>query len=173
MYWSIKLCDFRGGKWALFSARVWASLFFGFSIAHAAEFQGAWFEVWYPDGWAAVPSLASESRSAGVDSVFLRSPDGEVEFYIFAPQWSGEPRDIALDPATEHLDSSEISESASKSIRWYTISAMNGAYTRSYQDTKGESTRSVVGIKYRSDDAYRKHLSAYLQFKKSLRQFAD
>jgi hypothetical protein len=159
--------------WALLSMIVIASFWHDVPFAHAASFKGAWFDVTYPEGWVVVPSLPSEGRPGGFDSVFLRSPDGAVEFYVFAPQWSGAPRDIQLDPATERLESSQISESAGRKITWYTISAKNGAYTRSYQDTKGDSTRSVVGIKYLSEDAYRRHRSAYLKFKGSLRQFAD
>lgn len=162
-----------GAHLRLFSMIALASLWCGLPIAHAAKFKGAWFEVDYPDRWAVVPSLPSKSRPGGVDSVFFRSPDSAVEFYVFAPQWSGEAQDIVLDRATERLDSSKTSESGGKSVRWYTISARNGAYTRSYEDTKGGSTRVVVGIKYRSEDAYREYRSAYLQFKKSLRQFAD
>ena len=162
-----------GKSVALSSVLLFIVLWSGVPRLHAAEFKGAWFAVWYPDGWAAVPSLASESHPGGVDSVFLRSPDGTVEFYVFSPLWSGEPRDISLDPATERLDSSKISESGGKRIKWYTISARSGAYTRSYQDTKRGSTRTVVGVKYHSKDAYEKHRSAYLQFKKSLRQLAD
>ena len=70
-------------------------------LASADEYVGAWFKVWYPDSFEVIPSMASTTAGKGVDSAFFRSPDGQVEFYIFSPQWSGEPNDIAIHPSRD------------------------------------------------------------------------
>jgi len=68
-------------------------------------FEGAWFQVAYPADFTVRPSLESSSAE-GYDSAFFDSPDGEVTFYVFSPQWGGEPSDIALDPDTEAMQDS-------------------------------------------------------------------
>lgn len=145
------------------------------SATHAATFTGAWFQVWYPDNFTAVPSLPSGTAQDGFDSAFFHSPDAQVEFYIFSPQWSGEPSDIALDPSRETLRAKETKPSGNGQVTWTTIDAKDGSYARSYQDTvsSGGSVRWVVGIKYASQAAFDRYRSDYLKFKGSLQQYAD
>jgi hypothetical protein len=80
-------------------------------------FEGAWFQVAYPADFVAVPSLPS-ATAEGYDSAFFRSPDGAVEFYVFAPQWGGQPEDIALDPGREELVLTSINQRAMLD-RWH------------------------------------------------------
>jgi hypothetical protein len=143
--------------------------------ADGAAFKGAWFEVWVPPTFAAIPSMKSSSSAEGVDSAFFRSPDRQVELYVFSPQWNGEPQDIALNRATERLASSETKSYGKKTVRFFTIQSKDGTYTRSYQDTHSpeDNTRFVVGIKYADRSAYDRYKDVYLKFKASLRQFAD
>lgn len=137
-------------------------------------YRGAWFQVWSPPGFQIAPSLKSSTAMEGYDSVFFRSPDGQVEFYVYSPQWSGEPVDIGLG-AGEKQTSSETKASAANVVTWYSIEARDGSYVRSYQDTRSSdgSTRWVVGIKYGNKAAFEAHQQDYLRFKKSLVQFAD
>ena len=141
----------------------------------AGEYTGAWFKVWYPDTFEVIPSMASTTVQKGVDSAFFRSPDRQVEFYVFSPQWSGDPSDIALDPSQETLRTKETKRSGDKQISWLTIDARDGSYSRSYQDTVSNngSVRWVVGIKYKNQAAYNRYKRSYLRFKSSLEQFAD
>ncbi|EIC19833.1 hypothetical protein [Thiorhodovibrio frisius] len=145
------------------------------STTQAASYTGAWFKVWYPDSFRAVPSIPSRTSGDGVDSAFFRSPDGQVEFYIFSPQWNGEPSDIAIDPARETVRAKETKPSGDGQVTWITLDANDGSYARSYQDTvsNGGSVRWVVGIKYSSQAAYNRYKSSYLKFKRSLEQYAD
>jgi hypothetical protein len=145
------------------------------SISLGANFQGAWFKIWYPDNFLAIPSLPSTTTDMGVDSAFFRSPNGQVEFYIFSPQWNGEPSDIALDSSREKLRAKETKRSGNSQVTWITIEANDGSYARSYQDTisGGGSVRWVVGIKYASQAEYNRHKKDYLRFKSSLEQYAD
>jgi hypothetical protein len=127
--------------------------------ASAGQYAGAWFQVWYPDNFEVTPSMASTTADKGVDSAFFRSPDGQVEFYIFSPQWSGEPSDIAIHPSREILRSKDTKHSEDKRVTWLTIDAIDGSYSRSYQDTVSNngSVRWVVGIKYRNQAIYNRY----------------
>jgi hypothetical protein len=137
-------------------------------------FQGAWFEISYPAGFTPVPSLAS-STAEGYDSAVFTAPDGSVSFYVYAPQWGGEPADIALDPVRETLVADNRAVQNDREIRRLTICAKDGSYCRSYRDTRDQqgSVRTVVGITYRDEEARRRHLQDYLRFRNSLQQFAD
>ncbi len=138
-------------------------------------FKGAWFEVKYPSGFSVRRSLQRASSTDSCDSAFFKSPDGAVEFYVFSPQWNGNPTDIAINPQTEKY----IAQSAGtvKGIRTIrvTIKAKNGSYLRSFVDVenKTENTRLVFGIKYKTQKAYAKCKSDYIKFKGSLTQYGD
>jgi hypothetical protein len=137
-------------------------------------FEGAWFQVAYPADFVAVPSLPS-ATAEGYDSAFFKSPDGAVEFYVFAPQWGGQPEDIALDPGREELVAERTVEGPGRTVTWRTIAAKDGSYERAYQitrDTAGPSL-SVVGIKYRDPTALSAHRTAYARFKQSLELWAE
>jgi len=137
-------------------------------------FQGAWFKITYPAGFTPAPSLAS-STAEGYDSAAFISPDGSVSFYVYAPQWGGEPTDIALDPLRETLVSEKRAVQDDREIQWLTICAKDGGYCRSYQDTRAHqgSVRTILGITYRDEEARRRYLQDYLRFRNSLEQFAD
>ena len=145
-------------------------------FSHSGEqvFQGAWFEITYPAGFTAVPSLAS-STAEGYDSVVFISPDGRVSFYVFAPQWGGEPSDIALDPQRELLVNEKRTEQNGRIIYWFTICSKKGDYCRAYQDTMAQqgSVRTILGFKYRDEAARNQYRHEYLKFRDSLQLFAD
>jgi hypothetical protein len=137
-------------------------------------FEGAWFQVAYPADFVAVPSLPS-ATAEGYDSAFFKSPDGAVEFYVFAPQWGGQPEDIALDPGREELVAERTVEGRGRTVTWRTIASKDGSYERAYQitrDTAGPSL-SAVGIKYRDPTALSAHRTAYARFKQSLELWAE
>ena len=144
------------------------------NAAAIATFSGAWFEIDAPADFTVRPSLPSTSAD-GFDSAFFASPDGNVEFYVHAPQWGGEPTDIAIDPTTETLSDEKVVTDGPITRRWYTISADDGSYSRSYlttTDARGPTERTV-GIRYRSIEDLRANTAAYTAFRDSLRQFAD
>ena len=98
-----------------------------------------------------------------------------MSFYVYAPQWGGEPTDITLDPQREALFSEKRTAQSDQEIRWSTICAKNGDYCRAYQETMTHqgSIRTTLGIKYRDEEARQHYLQDYLNFRHSLRQFAD
>lgn len=143
--------------------------------AESQTFRGAWFQVWVPPGFEVVPSLQSPSFVGRYDSAFFRSHDGEVEFYVYSPQWSGEPTDIAVNDATERKVTTKSATSKVSVVTWFTVEARDGSYVRTYQDTRSidGSTRSVVGLKYATNPGREAYKTDYSRFKGSLRQFAD
>jgi len=137
-------------------------------------YKGAWFEIKYPATFQVRPSQPGSS-AGGYDSVFFTAPDGSVEFYVFSPQWNGQPNDIELNARSEVQVSQNTEHRGSLVVRRKTIKAKDNSYTRSFEDTEDSATntRKVFGIKYRNQDAYSRYRQTYLTFKKSLTQFAD
>ena len=154
--------------------------------ARYMKYKGAWFDIDYPIGWKVMSYGRSASSTRGSDSVRFTSPDGSAEFYVFSPQWNGNPKEIALDPIREevvfhHVEhasrgkmtgDSYISKTAAN---WYTVRAKDHSYERSWVDVedKNLNVRHVFGIKYRNGQIYRKYQAQYAHFRKSLEQFSD
>lgn len=137
-------------------------------------YKGAWFQIKYPSNFKVRPSLRSSSGQ-GYDSVFFSSPDGSVEFYVFSPQWNGQPSDIEMNSQSEVQVSQNTEKRAGRIVRRMTIRARDNSYLRSFEDTEDTTTntRKVFGIKYRNEAAYSRYRQSYLTFKQSLTQFAD
>ena len=137
-------------------------------------YKGAWFEVRYPSSFRVRASQQGSTPSV-YDSAFFAAPDGSVEFYIFSPQWNGDPADIAINSRSETMVAQNTDKSGTKVIRRATIRAKDGSYTRSFEEVEdtGNNTRRVFGIKYVNEAAYNRYRQNYLTFKQSLRQFAD
>ncbi len=144
------------------------------SLAHAEDFkkyEGAWFDIKYPASFTVKPQQESAS-GPGVDAVSFLSPDGLVEFYVYSPQWSGEPRWIHRRPG--EVQTSYSRETARSRTIIY-VTRQGPDYTRSYADYSDAmcGTRWVFGYKYKNQAAYSKYRSRYLTFKQSLQQYAD
>ena len=140
-----------------------------------STYQGAWFNIQYPSNFTVRPSLQSRSN-ADYDSAFFASPDGKVKFYIFSPQWNGDPSsDIAIIPEIEQYEAQQHEIKQAETIRRITIRAKNGSYTRSYVDIENHqtNTRVVFGITYQNQTSYDRYKSDYLKFKQSLIQYSD
>lgn len=153
---------------------VMATMLFLQMSAQTKTYRGAWFEVKYPKNFVAKGSIPSATSGKGFDSAFFTSPDGQVEFYIYSPQWNGKPTDIAL-KSNEKKGKEQVVKNKNQVITYWTITAKNGSYTRSYQETRDElqNTSWVVGIKYKNQKAYNRYKKQYIAFKSSLEQFAD
>ena len=113
--------------------------------------------------------MKSRTSIKGCDSAFFISPDGLVEFYVFSPQWNGEPSDISINTETENLISEKTDKQGGKTVRWLTIGARDKRYLRSYVDreNKTQNTRFVTGINYPDQDVYNSYREMYLKFVKS------
>lgn len=137
-------------------------------------FKGAWFDIKYPSAFKVKPSLKSATNTNGYESAFFESPDRLVEFYVFSPQWRGEATDIEL-KTSEKITGDKTETTGNTTIRWWTIAAKNGSYTRSYQEKTDNisNTNWIIGIKYKNQAAFNKYKKQYLAFKSSLVQYAD
>lgn len=150
-----------------------------------AKYHGAWFDIDYPVGWKATPFSRSATSTTGSNSARFTSPNGSVEFYVFSPQWNGNPKEIALDPKRETLVSHRVVRTSRVKItggylynnvaNWYTARAKDHSYERSWVDVEdqGLNVRHVFGIKYRHQAGYQKYRPQYSHFCNSLEQFSD
>jgi len=153
------------------------------------DFKGAWFKISYPASFV--------SKAEGADEASFTSPDGSVQFYVYSPQWSGNPvsylqalptETVESDTSTPDITSSTNSYGTTynkKVIRYVTLAAKDGSYRRSFVSTTAgyvttpdsndyaSKTHTVFGIKYQNQATYDKYLAQYLAFKKSLVQYAD
>jgi hypothetical protein len=154
--------------------------------SHFVKFHGAWFDIDYPAGWKATPIGRSISSTTGSDSARFTSPGGSAEFYVFSPQWNGNPAEINLDPRREVLVSSRTQSASRGKMRgggyisntiahWYTARAKDHSYERAWVDVEdtGLNVRHIFGIKYRSQADYQEYKAQYAHFCKSLIQFGD
>ena len=142
--------------------------------AQTKTFRGAWFTVEYPANFTAEGSLpsATSGEDEAFDSATFTSPDGSVTFYVYSPQWSGDPTDIELSE-NEREGQRKVTRGKRQTVTYWTIGAKDGSYTRSYQEVREDETMHVLGIHYTTQQAYNKYKKQYLQFKASLEQFAD
>lgn len=138
------------------------------------KYKGAWFEIQYPKNFTVKNSQKSSTRVDGFDSALFSSPDGKVQFYVFSPQWSGEPKDIALKSSETQTPPTTQTENGLEIKRW-TITAKNGSYARSYESSSETDSKinKVFGIHYSTEKDLAEYRTQYLHFKNSLEQFAD
>jgi hypothetical protein len=143
-------------------------------------YKGAWFEIEYPSGFKVKPAQKSATSTIGYDSVYFISPDNNVVFYVFSPQWQGKARetDIEINPNSEELIEQNVTKEQDqvgkfKTIRTFTVKAKDNSYVRAIRDETTDTTRLVFGIKYKSKEFYNEYYNDYLLFKKSLRQLSD
>src|SRR3989344_200202 len=159
------------------------------TVIGTKDYKGAWFKITYPASFV--------SKAEGADEASFTSPDGSVQFYVYSPQWSGNPvsylqalptETVESDTSTPDITSSTNSYGTTynkKVIRYVTLAAKDGSYRRSFVSTTAgyvitpdsndysSKTHTVFGIKYQNQAVYDKYLNDYLAFKKSLVQYAD
>ncbi len=146
---------------------------------------GNWFEISYPADFSSNPSGPIEVWEGieyiETDEATFVSENGEVEFFVFSPQWSGEPKDYLIAKENEEILDEKIEEKSSESYSKTKLEIIfkdkADAYTRKAESTReflGDSELHLVfGIKYKNTEVYDKYQKAYEDFKTSLIQFAD
>ncbi|MFM2337503.1 MAG: hypothetical protein RL115_696 [Bacteroidota bacterium] len=148
-------------------------------VSQTKTYNGAWFDIKYPSTFTARSGEKSATLSTEFESAFFLSPDKQVEFYVYSPQWNGEPSDIDVTKTEKKAATStkkrveitgdEIEEN------WWTITANDKSYVRSYYQYINNTlnTTKIFGIKYKNQKALDKYKKQYADFKKSLIQYAD
>jgi hypothetical protein len=139
------------------------------SQAQTKKFTGNFFEIRYPASF----KMKDCPVPAQCDAVSFLSPDKTVAFFIFSPQWNGDPGMEAT--SSEKEDNRKVTEKNGVTITEVTLSAKNGSYSRSFIDYENKelNTRHTFCVKYKNMSAYNKYKKQYLAFKASLVQFAD
>lgn len=131
-------------------------------------YKGEWFDVRYPADFTVV-------GTGEEDGVSFRSPDREVEFYVFSPLWNGTSAVAQQHDVNEDVETMTQERSGSALIRRFTYLAKDGSYRRSFEDTEDttHNTRHIFGVRYRSLNALARYRADYMTFKKSLQQYSD
>lgn len=154
-------------------------------------YKGDWFDISYPKDFTASPTTPQRVYNGitqvDTDEARFLSPDKSVEFFVYSPQWYGEPKEYTNVAPTEKIISEKIEETKASErpgqygdtlMRWVTIEANDGSYSRSFVSIQqqlgtGSELHHVFGIKYKNKAAYDTYKNAYVAFKASLKQYAD
>ena len=146
---------------------------------------GGFFRVEYPADFTAYPPNRKENMT---DEATFVSPDGEVEFYIYSPQWNGKPRYLnKRENEIVEANKRKIVSSRDKigytHLTWRTYVDKHGRYNRAFlmrktncpsSNTEDDCTNiTVFGIKFKNKASYNRYKKVYIKFKKSLEQYAD
>ncbi len=158
-------------------------------VTSTKDYTGEWFKVSYPANFSA--------KKEGPDEASFTSPQGDVHFYVYSPQWSGDPVSYLNALPTEKVESDTSTPTITpftnqygttydkKITRYITFVAKDGSYKRSLvsitagsvtspdSEDYASKTHMVFGIKYKDQVTYDTYLNQYLAFKKSLVQYAD
>jgi len=137
-------------------------------------YNGAWFSINYPSNFQARGSMRSSISPDNYESATFTSPDNTVQFYVFSPQWRADATDIGVSPG-ESMGSTKTENNADGQIKWWTITANDGSYSRSYMEriNSTENTNLIFGIRYTSASALDSYKQFYEAFKASLKQYSD
>jgi hypothetical protein len=143
-------------------------------------FKGEWFKIDYPRGFGVHPAgpseVFNEYEFIATDEASFTSPDEEVQFFVYSPQWGGEPEKY-LNPIKKEIVG-EVKDAfdeidSTRTYRWVTLEDKNVKYTRSIYSKKTETTHLIFSIKYKDQETYDEYKDQYSAFKKSLEQYAD
>jgi hypothetical protein len=148
-----------------------------------AEYHGSYFDITYPATFTARPAFPTGERDGVLlvvtDEAYFTSPDKTVEFFVYSPQWGGEPENYLIEGDNESFlsESEDPSATTDTVVFRATVKANDGSYFRSWESTRNQlgdtQLHKVFGIKYKDQAAYNKYQADYLAFKKSLVQSAD
>jgi hypothetical protein len=153
-------------------------------------YRGSWFKIEYPKEFIANPVSPIDSyrdysgKENGIkyiqtDEARFTSPDKAIEFFVFSPQWAGDPINYLTISDSEELVSEKTDESSTnlgkETTKWVTIKSKDNSYYRSYISIKTQdgATHHVFGIKYKDNATYEQYKDSYILLKNSLIQYAD
>lgn len=147
----------------------------------APKYTGNWFEINYPKDFAPSPTeplqVWEDISYIETDEAYFLSPDQSVEFFVYSPQWDGEPKDYLMAKENEEIFSEEKTEEENIVKTETIFKEKNAEYFRkalSTRETLGDTKLHwVFGIKYVNEDALANYEEDFNKFKESLVQFAD
>ncbi len=138
------------------------------------DYQGQWFGVEYPVSFTSRPQGPKDEKGRIVtDEAYFMSTDGKVELYVYAPLEEG------TSGYTKVLESEEIVNSVEEKLgaNTYvelTIQSKDKAYSRTFMAIKSPTVdgamQSVLGMTYKTQDAYKQYKDVYERFGSSLKR---
>ena len=134
-------------------------------------YNGAWFDVRVPEGFTEQPSLLSTSND-GYDSVWLKSPDGDFELYIYAPQWTGEPSDV-LDDHQILSTKKDIQKNEHATITVREITYKNEHFGKFTSNNSNHNTHLTTGYRHSKRALSESQNLIHRCFLQSIQQYAD
>lgn len=147
------------------------------------RYRGNWFDIDVPAGFIARPTdaIVPEESVYNTDEAYFTAPDGNIELYVYSPQWSGDTDYVTIAPNEVLVDTTSKEEQEDIGLTrtaWTTVKAKDNSYMRSFvsirsQIDTGSEVHHVFGIRYTSQADYDKFKAEYEAFKKSLVQYAD
>lgn len=136
-------------------------------------YHGNFFEIGVPPNFVERPEgkLVGDNRSDGVS---LWNESQGVEFYVFSPQWNGVSPWTKTKTA-ETLDSHESKTTGDVVEEQWTMTAKNKSYVRFVVSLTNTTlnTNRTFGIRIPNMKVYAKVKPTYVQWKRTLQQFAD
>ena len=136
-------------------------------------YHGNFFEIGVPPNFVSMPENKRRGGGSG-DEVALWNQDQQVEFYVYSPQWNG-VASRTVTQSTETLDSHESKTTGGLVEERWVMSAKDKSYVRfvvSFTDTK-LNTNKTFGIRVPSMRTYAQVKPTFIQWKRTLQQFAD
>ena len=141
------------------------------ALCAGKTYNGAWFDVRMPEGFTEQPSLLSTSND-GYDSIWLKSPDGDFELYIDAPQWTGEQSDMLDDP--QILNSTEDTrKNDHDTVTVREITYKNGRYGKFTSNNSNHNTHLTTGYRHSNHALSESQNLIHRCFLQSIQQYAD
>lgn len=158
---------------------------------NSKKYLGNNFIITYPADFIARPmDLFALNQPVFKNEAFFKSPDGDVEFYVYTSVTGAQPQNYTKVAANEILaDENSHKKSLKNTYRDYvlthraTVRAKDNSYFRSFYHWRGchtnatstfiDCTFKVFGIKYKNKEVYQKYRHKYIMFKKSIIQASD
>ena len=144
-----------------------------------ARFNGNFFSIKYPSNFIVQgtydPIYDEHYAYFGTDELTVVSENGEVSFFVYSPQWGGEPINY-LDPyKNEILFSDKLEEEANEpqntSLDY--LQRYFRCLFQKYLSLTTDNTNLVFGFQYKDEATKHLYQEAYMAFKNSLEQYAD
>lgn len=151
-----------------------ANLGLSATVIPLEDYAGQWFGVEYPVSFTARPQGPKDEKGRIItDEAYFMSTDGKVELYVYAPLEEGRSA------YTTVLDTEEVVESVEEKLGGntyveLTIKSKDDAYYRTYMAITSVNVegamQSVLGMTYKSKDAYKQYKEVYERFGDSLKR---
>ena len=145
----------------------------GAALAGGTPFEGAWFSITVPAGFA-VEEVRPSGSGEGAEAIRLHAPDGRAAIFVHAPQWAAEAPEAR--PADgERLVAARDRHRGSVTTSWRLFAHEQTGHRRKLRivaDSLGP-TLIVSGLEYADRAALAQWHSAHVSAIASIERYAD